>query len=73
MVRLTEAVKRTYDEIKEAADGKDGLFDIPIVEDLDSAITTGFVLGYSEQSPYTWTDVEACEGSFEDRRGRCCR
>lgn len=53
-------------ELKEAADGKDGLIDIPSSEDGDSAITTGGPLGTSEASPYAWTDQEAQDGSAED-------
>jgi hypothetical protein len=53
-------------ELKEAADGKDGLLDIPASEDTDSAITTGGPLGTSQASPYVWTDIEAADGSTED-------
>jgi hypothetical protein len=53
--------QRARDEIKEAADSKDGLFDLPIREDLPgtSAITRGGPLAYSEASAYTWIDVQA--------------
>jgi hypothetical protein len=63
---LIEDCKTAADEIKEAADSKDGLFDLPTSEDTDSAITTGYPLAYSETSPYVWTDVEACEGYAQD-------
>jgi hypothetical protein len=45
-------------EIKEAADSKDGLFDLPLRQDLpgSSGIALGGPLGYSEASPYTWID-----------------
>lgn len=44
-------------EIKEAADSADGLFDLPLKQtDTTSAVTKGGPLGYSEASPYTWTD-----------------
>lgn len=64
MVR--EECERALAELKEAADSKDGLFDLPACEDADSAITTGGPLAYSETSPYVWTDIEACNGSRED-------
>lgn len=49
-----------YAEIKEAADSKDGLFDLPTDDALDtSAVTKGGPLGYSEASPYSWSDVQA--------------
>lgn len=50
---------RAYEEIKEAADSKDGLFDLPLDETLDeTAIAKGGPLAYSEASPYTWSDVQ---------------
>jgi hypothetical protein len=57
-------------ELREAADGKDGLFDIPINDTLPTAVTEG-PLAYSEASPYAWTDVERAIGSTQDycRRG----
>lgn len=65
-----EALKGELDtamaELKEAADSKDGLFDLPTNEDADSAVTTGFVLGAAQQSPYTWTVEEAQDGHRED-------
>lgn len=53
--------QRARDEIKEAADSKDGLFDLPVRQDLPgtSAVTRGGPLSYSEASPYTWTDKQA--------------
>jgi hypothetical protein len=63
---LRGEVETALAELKEAADGVDGLIDIPSSEDEDSAVTTGGPLGCSEASPYVWTDIEASEGSFED-------
>jgi len=56
--------KRVTDELKEAADSKDGLFELPLrsTDPLgSSAVNVGGPLGYSEASPYAWTDrqVEA--------------
>jgi hypothetical protein len=65
-----EALTTAMAELKEAADSKEGLFDLPACEDADSAVTTGGPLGYSETSPYAWTDIEANTGRAEDARGR---
>jgi hypothetical protein len=66
MAQLVDDVARVAEEVKEAADSKDGLFDLPVSEDLDSAVTTGGVLGYSEQSPYSWVTIERAQGTAED-------
>lgn len=53
-------------EIKEAADAKDGLYDLPLLESADgSGIVHGGPLGYAEPSPYDWHDVQG-----EALRGR---
>lgn len=62
---------RTLAEIREAADSKDGLFDLPLrADNPTSAVTSGGPLGYSETSPYVWTDVQADAGRDDDRSGR---
>lgn len=61
-----EEAVRALAEIKEASDSKDGLFDLPASDDGDSAVTTGGPLGYSETSPYVWTDIQRAEGAAED-------
>lgn len=55
-------------ELKEAADSKDGLFDLPSTntDGSDSAVTTGGPLGYSETSPYVWMTVERNNGRAQD-------
>jgi hypothetical protein len=47
-------------EIQEAADSEKGLFELPLRADepAATAITRGGPLGYTEQSPYTWSDVQ---------------
>ncbi len=61
-------------EIKEAADSKDGLFDLPTgtpdPEDGESSVTTGGPLGYAEASPYAWTNIMARQGRADDRSNR---
>lgn len=54
------------DELKEAADSKDGLFDLPTIEGGDSGVSTGGPLGYAEQSPYTWMRRQRTAGKQED-------
>lgn len=55
--------------LKEAADSKEGLVELPLREDLPSGdgVERGGPLGYSETSPYKWTDRQACEGRFDDQ------
>lgn len=67
---LKERYATTLAELKEAADSKDGLFDLPVSEDADSAITTAGPDIYSETSPYVWADREIRRGVEEDVRGR---
>lgn len=51
---------RVYEQIKEAADAKDGLYDLPLLDSGDaSAISKAGPLSYSEASPYSWTDVQS--------------
>lgn len=58
-------------EIKEAADSNEGLFDLPLRANTNATgITRGGPFGYSESSPYAWTDVQALEGYADDAAGR---
>lgn len=51
--------ERALAEIKEAADSQDGLFDLPLRADTTATgITQGAPLGYSEVSPYTWSQLQ---------------
>lgn len=68
--QLQTDVERVTLEVKEAADSKDGLFDLPVSEDLDSAVTTGGPLGFSDASPYAWQDRQARHGRAQDAHGR---
>lgn len=59
-------------EIKEAADGNVGLFDLPLLDGSSSSgISRGGPLVYSEASPYVFADVQVDAGRNEDswRRG----
>ena len=57
-------------EIKEAADAENGLFDLPLRADTTaSGIVKAGPRGYSEQSPYSFTDTQANVGRQEDENG----
>jgi len=57
-------------DLKEAADSNTGLFDLPVNEDADSAVTTGGPLAYTETSPYVWADQQRHVGRQEDHNRR---
>jgi len=47
-------------EVKEAADSKDGMFELPLRHDAPAgAVTQGGPMAYSEVAPYTWIDRQA--------------
>lgn len=57
-------------ELKEAADAKDGLFDLPLRDTSDaSARTKGAPMAYVEVSPYVAFDRQRCEGREDDANG----
>lgn len=56
---MRENATAAREAMKEAADSDVGLYDLPLAQDdTASAISKGGPLGYSEQSPYTWSDVQ---------------
>ena len=59
--QIQAAADLAWKEVLEAANSEDGLFDLPLLETSPStsAIVEGGPYGYSERSPYHWTDVEA--------------
>jgi hypothetical protein len=62
--------KAAREEIKEAADASEGLFDLPVLDTADaSAISKGCPMGYSEASPYVGMDVQESIGRDEDLGG----
>lgn len=65
---IKQAALDAASEIKEAADAKDGLWDLPVRDTADgSAISKGGCFVYAEASPWTWTDRqrEQMEGNGE--------
>jgi Protein of unknown function (DUF1320) len=66
-----QLVKEEKDEalawLKEAADSKDGLVELPIKQATPpgvSGVNAGGPLGYSEASPYEWTDIQVREARY---------
>jgi hypothetical protein len=55
-------------EIKEAADSKDGLTELPLLaaDTATDGVSKGGPLGSSEQSPYVWTTRQRDAGRDED-------
>ena len=55
---ILSAEKTAREEIKEAANSQEGLFELPLRDNRPdiSGVSAGGPLGYSEASPYTWTD-----------------
>ena len=54
-----DASNTAKEEIAKAANSQTGLFELPLVTNAGSAISQGGPLGYSEASPYEWTDRQA--------------
>lgn len=58
--QIEAASNDARDELKEAADGDDGLLDLPLREDTTvTGITQGGPFSYAEPSPYDWVDAQA--------------
>lgn len=57
-------------ELKEAADAKDGLYELPLRQDVPGVgITKGFARTYTETSPFVWKRIQREIGGGEDRSG----
>lgn len=52
--RISERATLARQQIEQAANSKDGLWDLPASEDVGSAIDTGGPRSHSEASPYDW-------------------
>ena len=69
------AIDKPFDaaiaDIKEAADAKDGLFDLPLRDDQRNVtgVTKGAPLSYSETSPYVSMDLQRKQARDEDASG----
>lgn len=58
-------------EIAEAANAKDGLYELPLRQDAPGGqgISRGAPLAYTETSPYVWMDQQGSIGREQDRNG----
>lgn len=67
IVQAKDDALAARNEVKEAADAVTGLFDLPLRQDTTATgvVRTG-PYGYSEQSPYVWTDPQMTTGRNED-------
>jgi len=65
---ILKDAERAREEVKEAAESEEGLFELPLRQDLagSSGVQFGGPLGYAEADPYTWTDRQVEEA----RHGR---
>lgn len=63
--------KQAMADIKEAADSKDGLFELPLKESTANAggVSKAGILAYTETSPYVNMDLQEERGREEDAAG----
>ena len=71
IVAVQDDAKEAVSEIAEAANSKDGLYELPLRQDAPGGqgITRGAPLVYTETSPYVWMTNQAEIGRSEDRNG----
>jgi len=69
---IREDARLAETELKEAADGATGLWDLPLRDapGTTSGISQGGPRSYSEASPYVYTDVQRAIATGEDQSGR---
>jgi hypothetical protein len=67
-VQIQRSAEQARDDVKEAADAVQGLYDLPTIEG-KSTITKPRTFGYTEQSPYVWLDAQVMTGRDEDDWG----
>lgn len=61
-------------ELKEAANAQDGLYELPLRQDLTgNGIVKGYARTYSETSPFVWKGIQRQIGGREDLYGRGTR
>jgi hypothetical protein len=66
---IEDAADLAEAELKEAADGKDGLFEVALGDDGNSSVIAPSPLSYAEQSPYTAARRQRYLGRNEDDSG----
>jgi phage gp36-like protein len=70
-----EIFRSQYDtaivELKEAANSRDGLFELPLRENTDATgISKQYPKTYTENSPFVWKRVQVTAGRQQDINGR---
>jgi hypothetical protein len=69
VARIDALADEARADIREAADSKEGLFDLPLSDALTpSAIVQPQILSHSPASPYEWMDRQRRRGRREDER-----
>jgi hypothetical protein len=63
---IEKAADTAEAELKEAADGQNGLLELALADDGNSSVTAPTPLSYSEQSPYTASRRQRWQGRNED-------
>lgn len=67
---IVKDAETALEEIEEAADAENGLFDLPLRADTTkTGISKGGPLAYSEASPFVWQDEQGRRGRAEDSSG----
>lgn len=64
-VQIQRAAEQAREDVKEAADAVQGLYDLPTLEG-KSSITKPRTFSYTEASPYVWLDEQVLTGRDED-------
>ncbi len=68
--QILKDATEALEQMKEAADSAEGLYELPLRADLEaSGVSKGGPLGYTEVSPYRWTDLQVEAGRNEDALG----
>lgn len=69
-VEIKADAEKAEAEVLEAAESEKGLFELPLRADTTaSGISKGGPFGYSEASPYVWTDRQRRAATDEDANG----
>lgn len=67
---IVQPAKTAKAEIAEAANSETGLFELPLASTTsETGVSRGDPLGYTEASPYVWTDVQVDAAADEDASG----
>lgn len=70
----TDDAKQTREDVQEAADAKDGLFDLPLrANTTEGGISATATIAQVERSPYVAFDGQRLAGQQEDQTGRASR